>query len=345
MAESLLWNLIVVDSGVLQQGLFEFCPTLEAGGLDDFGDAPIEAFHHTVGLGASGWNEAVLHQMLAASLIEQVPPCRFSFPGGTETIGELFAIIREGLGDFEGGFVDQAIEESGSDLGFLGVMDFEIDPAGSPVDGGEQVTSLGFVGHLGKVFDINVDESWFIILESLLGLGGRLLAFLGRDQGLEVGDAMAAQTAIQRRPGQLGADELTGDSQQIIQGQQEGFTQAHDNGFLGGCQGGMEPVGTMGSVFHGIPVAPFTDGVAMNSVDPGQFSGRQIRGLDFPADLRAGAGFLVQSNDHVVSSTTEHLNRLQGDLPQSLSSDCRERPWPGTKDNSFGEYNHTGPNT
>lgn len=58
-----LGDLMVVGPSILQQGLFQFRHALEAGGLDDLGDTPIESpacalntdrFHHAVVLGSSG---------------------------------------------------------------------------------------------------------------------------------------------------------------------------------------------------------------------------------------------------------------------------------------------------
>ena len=149
MAESLLWNLMVVDSSVLQQGLFEFCPALEAGGLDDFGDAPIEAFDHAIGLRMLGRDQAVLDLVFQASLVEGMVACGFSFAGGAKPVGELLAVIGQHLLDGEGAVRHQVFQEGGGGGCLLVGMDFPVDPPAGPVDGHEQIAAAVLIGHSG----------------------------------------------------------------------------------------------------------------------------------------------------------------------------------------------------
>jgi len=65
----------------------------------------------------------------------------------------------------------------------------------------------------------------------LEGLVGRLLD--ARQQALEVAHAVAAQAAVQAGAGDGRAEELTGDRQQVVQGQQQVPAQVDDDGFLG----------------------------------------------------------------------------------------------------------------
>ncbi|BCX81350.1 hypothetical protein MIT9_P0928 [Methylomarinovum caldicuralii] len=314
---------MVVDTGILHQGPFQILAAAEAGGFEDLGDPTVETFDHAVGLRVFGWDEAVLDAMALAGLVEKVTAGRFAFPGGAEAVGELltpslgfapsgpaarsksapggfvFAVVGQDLGDFEGSLGDQAVEEGGGDLGFLGGMDFQVDPATGPVDGDEEVTAPSLIGHLGQVLDVDVDKPGLVVLEAFLfGLGGGVLPFLGSDQFLEIGDPMAAQQPVQSRAGHLGMDEAVNDRQQVVQGQQQGFAQTDHDRFLLRGQGGMDAMGPVRGVLDRIALAPLADGMTMNAVFPGQDRGRQIGVLDLPADLRGGAGFLVKTDDH-----------------------------------------------
>jgi len=80
-----------------------------------------------------------------------------------------------------------------------------VDPAGGPVNGGEQILPVVLIRHLGQVFHSDVHEARCVILEGLMR--GGLHAVLCRQQGLEVGDPMAAQTAVESGSGKIGVDE------------------------------------------------------------------------------------------------------------------------------------------
>jgi len=282
---------MVVDVGILHQGPFQVLTAAEAGGFEDLGDPTVEAFDHPVGLRAFGWDEAVLDAMALAGLVEKVAAGRFTFPGGAEAVGKLLAVVGQDLGDVEGGLGDQAVEEGGGDLGFLGGMDLQVDPTTGPVDGDEEVTAPALVGHLGQVLDVDVDEPGFVVLEAFLfALGEGIFPFLGGDQFLEIGDPMAAQQPVQGRAGHLGMEETMNDRQQVVQGQQQGFAQTDDDRFLLRGQGGMDAMGSVRGVLDRIALAPFADGVTMNAVFPGQNRGRQLGVLDLPADFKGWCG-------------------------------------------------------
>lgn len=89
---------MVVDLGILQQGLHQFLAAVEAGGFDDVGDAAVERpacalhadrFHHAIGLWASGRDEAVFDVMAPVEAVEDMTTGGLALAGGTEAVGEL----------------------------------------------------------------------------------------------------------------------------------------------------------------------------------------------------------------------------------------------------------------
>lgn len=47
---------------------------------------------------------------------------------------------------------------------FLVVSHFQVDPAGGPVNGDQQITLLEIIGHWGQVFDVQVLEGFWLAL-------------------------------------------------------------------------------------------------------------------------------------------------------------------------------------
>jgi hypothetical protein len=75
------------------------------------------------------------------------------------------------------------------------VVDLDVDPARGSVDGGKEVLSAVLIRHSGQIFDVNMHEARFVVLEGL-DWTHFLIKGLGLER-LEVGDTMTAQTAIQ----------------------------------------------------------------------------------------------------------------------------------------------------
>ncbi|SDX98588.1 hypothetical protein SAMN05421644_1231, partial [Allochromatium warmingii] len=141
----------------------------------------------------TGGSEAVFDAVIGTALVEEMASGWFTFAGGAEAISEFLAVVGEDLLNRERGFFDQTPQEiAGVGGGFLG-QDFDINPARGAVDGDKQVLMCRCIRHLRQVFDIDVDKPWCVVLEGFDRLG---FAFRLRDQGAEVGDAVAAQTAI-----------------------------------------------------------------------------------------------------------------------------------------------------
>ena len=78
----------------------------EAGGGQHLADAAIEAIDHAVGLGMTGFDEAVLKDPIEAVLASRVP-----FAGGAKAIGEFLTIIGQDFLHSEGRLRDGSLEK------------------------------------------------------------------------------------------------------------------------------------------------------------------------------------------------------------------------------------------
>ena len=67
---------------------------------------------------------------------------------------------------------------------------------------------------------------------------------------------MAAQAAVQPGPRDIGVDELAGDSEQVIQGQQQHAAQLDDDQFLSSAQRGGKGVGAMRPILRVVAALP-----------------------------------------------------------------------------------------
>jgi hypothetical protein len=63
-AELRLGQVRVVEGDIPVQGLLQIQGRIEVMGLEDIGDAAVEALDHAVGLRAPGWREAVFGALL-----------------------------------------------------------------------------------------------------------------------------------------------------------------------------------------------------------------------------------------------------------------------------------------
>jgi hypothetical protein len=67
-----LGEMVIVQVGIAQEGGFEALGGIEAMGLQDLGNAAIEAFHQAVGLRMARWNQAVFDGLFRADLVDGV---------------------------------------------------------------------------------------------------------------------------------------------------------------------------------------------------------------------------------------------------------------------------------
>jgi len=216
VAQGLLRELLIIDLDVALDGIGQVRGGVEAGGTQHVGDAAVEAFDHTIGLRGSGRDEPMLDTVVGTDAIKSMGTGRLALAGSAEAVGKFLTIVGEDLSDCERRLLDQALEETaGRGCRFV-LENLHVHPAGGAINGGEEVLTLVLIRHLGEVLEIDAYKAGGVSLE---GLHRRLGAFILGHQGLEVGDSMAAQTAVQAGAGEVRVDELTGHRQQVIQGQ------------------------------------------------------------------------------------------------------------------------------
>ncbi len=138
-------------------------------------------------------------------------------------------------------------------------------------------------------------KAWRVVLE---GLDWRFGALLLGHERLEVRNAVAAQTAVQARAGDLAVDELTGDHQQIIERQQQCLAPLHDYGFLGRGEGGLQAVRRVGAVSNPVTALPAADGILTHPQLIGQLRDGLIGRLNVMAGLRGCGRIRVQADIH-----------------------------------------------
>jgi hypothetical protein len=73
----------------------------------------------------------------------------------------------------------------------------------------------GLVGHLRQIFDVDVDEAWFVVLEGFLRCDRFSLGL--RDHILQARHTFALEKAGDARAGRIGVDVLLRDEHQIIE--------------------------------------------------------------------------------------------------------------------------------
>ena len=87
--------------------------------------------------------------------------------GGAEAVGELFAVVGQHAAKDERPLSAQALQKTGSGVRRFVRPNLKVDPAAGPVDGRDQITVFGLVGHPGQVFDVDVHEARLVVFEGL----------------------------------------------------------------------------------------------------------------------------------------------------------------------------------
>ena len=260
------------------------------------GHTAVEPLDHPIGLWLPRLDEPVLDPMLAAHLVEQVAPRGLSLALRGETVRELAPVVRQDRADLHGRSLEEALQERGSVPGRFGGPDLKVHPPGGAVDGDEEVLVHLLVRHLRQMLDVDVDVARLVRLE-LLGL----LPFNLRHQVLQRADAVALEAAVQRRPGELGLDELADDGQQVVDRQEQRAPQFDDDRLLGRREGRPQVVRRVGAILDGIALAPPRDRGVGHAVPAGELrvGDRGRSGPDLGTDPRGGGGVLVQADVHV----------------------------------------------
>ena len=171
-----------------------FAGILAIGGMlsDGVGDPPVEALNLAIGLGTEWTGKLVSDAVCLADPVEGMTSGAtgsLSPPRVTEAVGELGSIVGEhGVNRVsEGG--EKPFEAGGNGVRRPVVDDLDMDEAGGPFDGNEDVGRPSV--DAGQVLEIDMDETERRIVEgSDFGRASRLWTLR---------DAMPFQAAMQRR--------------------------------------------------------------------------------------------------------------------------------------------------
>ena len=166
MTQVFLWDVVIIEVKRLLQGGFQMPGRDERGGFQHLGDAAVEAFDHAVGLGVMGFDEAMVDAVGGTGLVEDVLAGGRALAGGAEAVGELFAVVGQHAAKDERPLSAQALQETGGVRRFVR-PNLKVDSAAGPIDGRDQITVFGLVGHLGQVFDVDVHEARLVVFEGL----------------------------------------------------------------------------------------------------------------------------------------------------------------------------------
>ncbi len=80
---------MIVESNIAKDSLRQGLRGVEAVGIEDFHDMPIEALNHPIGLRVPGVDEAMHDIVNLARFIKGMPPGGLPFTIDTETVGKL----------------------------------------------------------------------------------------------------------------------------------------------------------------------------------------------------------------------------------------------------------------
>jgi len=303
---------MVVQGHVTHERLLQIFTTGESMRSEHIGNAPIEALNHAIGSGRAWLGKAVLNAQGLAQLVKLMVARGLALTACKQPVGELFAVVGQNFLHLDRASLVQGIEKRSGCRCRLMTLDLHKHPACGAVDGHKQIAPAGFVGHLGQVFDIDVNKPRLVAFESFVRLSG----FFGLER-IEVANAVATQATIKTRACGLGAQKLAGDGQQIIQGQQQHLSEFDHDLFLRGCERGLQPLRGVRCVMKAVPALPFVDGAFTHAVTQRQ----GCSSLRAGRHLRAGCGrstcVFMQGNHHDKAPGWTAV------VTQRLSINCR----------------------
>jgi len=314
-------TIVVVDEaldegvalGVMAEAVFAGVTGGRRVVLEGFGEAAVEALGHAVGLRAIGAGEFVAHAVALADLVEGVgtgaavalAPARIA-----EAIGELRAVIGEDGVDGMTEGLQEALQTGSDGRGAALLDDFDVDEAGSALDGDEDIGGPALQAR--QVFQVDMDIAEGFGREAL---GGRL----GIRGSLR--DASALEAAVQGGAGDIGAQAAAHDFQSVVEREpQPGAQFDGDLLFFGGKAGG-QGVGRGGAIGHLAALFPAPDGGLADAEFARQRGWRLATRLDIGPHLRRGRGVGMQLHQHRRPSS----HAMPNDTPTRSSQP------PGTK--------------
>ena len=303
---------MVVQSHVTHERLLQIFTAGESVCLEHISDTPVEALDHAIGARRAWFGQAVFNVQGLAQLIKLMVARGLALTAGKQPVSELLAVVGQNFLHLDRARLVQGIEKRSGCRCRLVALDLHKHPACGAVDGHKQIAPAGLVGHLGQVFDIDVDEPRLIAFEGFMRLSG-----LFGPERVEVANAVATQATVQTRACGLGAKKLAGDGQQIIQGQQQRLSEFDHDLFLRRCERGLKLVRGVGRVMKAVSTLPLVNS-AFTHAEAQRQSGSSLRA---GRHLRTGGGrstcVFVQGNHH------DKAPGWTAEVTQRLSINCR----------------------
>src|SRR5690349_9501662 len=291
---------------------------------DGFGDAPVEAFGETIGLGPVRSGEAVVDLALGAETIEGMSAGRSVVPlvlhVDSEAIGELTAIVGEDRMNAMWKVGEEAFEEAGGSVGIAPGMDLQINVAGRPIDGHKGIAFASFQGR--QMLEIDMNEADGRLFEDT----DRRLAGHG-----PFTQPMPLETAVGGAAGDLGIDTAPHHLGDVVERQLQSRSQLADQRFFQRRELGRQPLRRVRSVGHRRSTAPPIDRRLAHSQFVGKLRDRLLAALDIGANFWGCRGISVQTQLH------DARRSLRYEMPRSTPIPSNQSP--GTEHESGDERN------
>jgi len=284
---------MVVQSHVAQQRLLQIFTAGESMGFEYIGNAPVEALDHAVGLGRAWFGQAMLNVQSLAQLIKFMIARGLALTACKQPVGELLAVVGQYFLHPHRASLVQSVEKRACSSGRLVALDLHKHPACCTVNGHKQIAPTGFVGHLGQVFDIDVNEPGLVTFERFVGRR-RLFGL----ELIEIANTVPAQAAVNPRSARLRAKKFASDRQQVVQGQEQHLPELNDDLFLRRRERGLQPVWGVRCIVKTVSPLPLVNGALTNAIALSQSHGRVGAGRNLRSGGGRGACVFVQGDHH-----------------------------------------------
>lgn len=205
---------MVVQGHITHERLRQIFTAGESVSCEHTGNAPIEALHHAIRSGRAWLGQAVFNAQGLAQLVKLMVTRGLALTACKQPVGELLAVVGQNFLHLDRTSLVQGIEKRVGRRCRLVALNLHKHPACGAINSDKQIAPAGLIGHLGQVFDIDVDEARLVAFEGFVGLR-RLFGL----ECVEVAHAVAAKTPVKTRARRLRTKELSGNGQQVVQGQ------------------------------------------------------------------------------------------------------------------------------
>ena len=191
---------------------------------------------------------AMFNVQCLAQLIKLMVARGLAFAAGKPDVGEPLAAFGQNFLYLDQARVVQCVQERAIGSGRLVALDLNEQPARGAVIVHKQIEPAGLVGSLEQVFSICLGVKRTVAFEGFVRLRGLFCIWR-----IEVANPVAALATVKTRVCGMRANELSRNSQQVIQRQQQQHLSKHDHDvFLSGCEFGLKSVRSVRCVMKAV---------------------------------------------------------------------------------------------